>query len=95
MAECLRIHSGHLVAPKACQSMLTAGKVKIRRSEWIGVISLRALDLAQFQNYWVFYRSKNDAVAEVYSKATKGLPPLKITNVKAILTAPAGIRFAW
>ncbi|HOV76906.1 MAG TPA: hypothetical protein PLS24_02685, partial [Sedimentisphaerales bacterium] len=27
-----------------------------------------------------------------YSKATKGLPPLKITKVKAILTAPAGIR---
>ncbi len=27
-----------------------------------------------------------------YSNATKGLPPLKITKVKAILTAPAGIR---
>jgi len=28
----------------------------------------------------------------VYAKATKGLPPLKIAKVKAILTAPAGIR---
>ena len=27
-----------------------------------------------------------------YAKATTGLPPLKITNVKAILTAPQGIR---
>jgi len=38
-------------------------------------------------------RPTQDAkAAEAYSKATKGLPPLKITNVKAILTAPAGIR---
>ena len=34
----------------------------------------------------------NDASAQTYSEATKGLPPLKITNVKAILTAPARIR---
>jgi mannonate dehydratase len=37
--------------------------------------------------------SKSDeAYANEYAKATKGLPPLKITNVKAILTAPARIR---
>ncbi|MHC4509953.1 MAG: enolase-like domain-containing protein, partial [Planctomycetota bacterium] len=37
--------------------------------------------------------SKNDRVlANEYTKATKGLPPLKITNVKAVLTAPQGIR---
>ena len=37
--------------------------------------------------------SKSDeAVANEYAKATKGLPPLKITNVKAILTAPQRIR---
>jgi mannonate dehydratase len=37
--------------------------------------------------------SKSDeAIANTYSEVTKGLPPLKITNVKAILTAPQGIR---
>jgi mannonate dehydratase len=37
--------------------------------------------------------SKNDeAIANEYAKATKGLPALKITNVKAILTAPERIR---
>jgi mannonate dehydratase len=34
----------------------------------------------------------DEAIANEYSRATKGLPPLKITNVKAILTAPARIR---
>lgn len=33
-----------------------------------------------------------DFVAKTYSEATKGLPPLKITKVKSILTAPQGIR---
>ncbi len=33
-----------------------------------------------------------DFVANTYAKATKGLPPLKITKVKSILTAPQGIR---
>ena len=33
----------------------------------------------------------NDATAQVYDKATKGLPPLKITKVKAISTCPHGI----
>ncbi len=34
----------------------------------------------------------DEALANEYAKATKGLPPLKITNVKAILTAPERIR---
>jgi len=34
----------------------------------------------------------DEASANEYAKATKGLPPLKITNVKAILTAPERIR---
>ncbi|MHC4558413.1 MAG: enolase C-terminal domain-like protein [Planctomycetota bacterium] len=34
----------------------------------------------------------NEAIANTYADATKGLPPLKITNVKAILTAPQRIR---
>ncbi|MFC1694482.1 enolase C-terminal domain-like protein [Candidatus Latescibacterota bacterium] len=38
-------------------------------------------------------RDKNEAVAQTYSQATKGLPPLKITNVKAILTAPTSMSF--
>jgi len=33
-----------------------------------------------------------NAIASEYAKETKGLPRLKITNVKAILTAPQGIR---
>ena len=36
--------------------------------------------------------SVGDVGAEVYSKATKGLPALKIERVRAILTAPARIR---
>ena len=40
-----------------------------------------------------FLRSTSDAaMAQTYSKATQGLPPLKITNIKAILTAPERIR---
>jgi len=34
----------------------------------------------------------DEALANEYANATKGLPPLKITNVRAILTAPEGIR---
>ncbi|OHB77013.1 MAG: 2-dehydro-3-deoxy-6-phosphogalactonate aldolase [Planctomycetes bacterium RBG_16_55_9] len=37
--------------------------------------------------------SKSDeTLANTYAEATKGLPRLKITNVKAVLTAPQGIR---
>jgi len=35
---------------------------------------------------------ENEAVAQKYSDATRGLPPLKITKVKAIPTCPNGIR---
>jgi mannonate dehydratase len=34
----------------------------------------------------------DEAIASTYAKATNGLPHLKITNVKSILTAPKGIR---
>jgi len=39
-----------------------------------------------------FLGKSSEAVAEKYSKATKGLPSLKITSVKSILTAPQRIR---
>ena len=32
------------------------------------------------------------AMAQTYAEATRGLPPLTITQVKAIVTAPQGIR---
>ena len=35
---------------------------------------------------------ENEACAQKYSDATRGLPPLKITKVKAIPTCPNGIR---
>ncbi len=35
---------------------------------------------------------RDEALANTYAEATKGLPPLKITDVKAILTAPERIR---
>jgi mannonate dehydratase len=34
----------------------------------------------------------DEAASNTYAHATKGLPPLKITDVKAVLTAPQGIR---
>jgi len=37
-------------------------------------------------------RARDDGVAGSYGQATRGLPRLKITDVKAILTAPQGIR---
>jgi len=36
--------------------------------------------------------SQNNALSETYQKSTRGLPPLKITHVKAILTNPQGQR---
>src|SRR6202166_2766090 len=33
---------------------------------------------------------KREALAQTYSKATRGMPALKITNVKTILTCPQG-----
>jgi mannonate dehydratase len=39
-----------------------------------------------------FLAEKKEAVAQTFTDATKGLPPLKITGVKAICTQPDGIR---
>ncbi|MEK7686528.1 MAG: enolase C-terminal domain-like protein [Verrucomicrobiota bacterium] len=39
-----------------------------------------------------FFGRTDEATAQTYSKATKGLAPLKITKVKAILTNPQGQR---
>ena len=39
-----------------------------------------------------FFGRTDEALAQTYSKATKGLAPLKITKVKAILTNPQGQR---
>jgi mannonate dehydratase len=36
------------------------------------------------------WASQNEAVSQTYAKAARGLPPLKITKVKAIQTAPNG-----
>ena len=36
---------------------------------------------------------KDEPVAQTYSQATKGLPPLKITKVKAIACQPSDVRF--
>ena len=33
---------------------------------------------------------KNEALAQTYSRATRGLPPLKVSNVKTITTCPEG-----
>lgn len=38
-----------------------------------------------------FFGAPNEAVAQMYAAATKALPPLKITKVKAIATCPHGI----
>lgn len=56
------------------------------RREMLGAIGFGAAGLLGLTG-----RHENASAAE-YSKATKGLPPLKITDVKAILTAPQGIR---
>ena len=37
------------------------------------------------------FSGTNEAIASVFSAATRGLPPLKITKVKAIATCPNGI----
>ena len=38
------------------------------------------------------FGSRDGSTVQAYADATRGLPELKITNVKAILTAPQGIR---
>jgi mannonate dehydratase len=53
---------------------------------------LKALGLGTAVGALGMAKSQDDVAAGTFVKATKGLPPLKITNVKAILTAPQGIR---
>jgi mannonate dehydratase len=53
---------------------------------------IRGLGLGAAAGALGFLRPYDDALAQTYSKAIKGLPPLKIERVKAILTAPDGIR---
>ena len=53
---------------------------------------LKALGLGTAIGALGMARPQDDAAAGTFAQATKGLPPLKITNVKAILTAPQGIR---
>jgi len=53
---------------------------------------LKALGLGTAVGALGIANSQDDVAANTLAKATRGLPPLKITNVKAILTAPQGIR---
>ncbi len=53
---------------------------------------LKALGLGTAVGALGMAKPQDDVAAGPFVKATKGLPPLKITNVKAILTAPQGIR---
>ena len=53
---------------------------------------LKALGLGSAVGALGMVKPENEMTAHAYAKATTGLPPLKITNVKAILTAPQGIR---
>ncbi|NBC64872.1 MAG: starvation-sensing protein RspA, partial [Bacteroidetes bacterium] len=54
-------------------------------------MGLSAGALGQFSLKNDSWRQNNQQQKERYSKATNGLPPLEITNVKAIATAPHGI----
>lgn len=56
------------------------------RREMLGAIGFGAAGLLGLAG------RHGDASAAEYARATKGLPALKITDVKAILTAPQGIR---
>ncbi len=56
------------------------------RREILGAVGLGAAGLLGLAG------RGSDVSAREYTRATKGLPPLKITNVKAIVTAPQGIR---
>jgi len=56
------------------------------RREMLGAIGLGAAGLLGWAG------RQEDASAAQYAQATKGLPALKITDVKAIVTAPQGIR---
>ncbi len=49
---------------------------------------MKGLGLGTAAGFLGLFGQKNDAMAQTYSKATKGLAPLKITKVKPILTNP-------
>jgi mannonate dehydratase len=53
---------------------------------------LKGLGFGAAAGAFGLFRKSTDAAAETYSKAVRGLPPLKITNVKAITTCPQGQR---
>src|SRR3989440_10162910 len=59
----------------------------MHRRDWLKWSGLGALGLP-----WVAARSLRPAPAAEPATAKAGLPPLKITDIKTILTAPAGIR---
>ena len=52
---------------------------------------LKSLGLGAAASTLGILADPNEAVAQVYKKATNGLSPLKITKVKAIYTCPNGI----
>jgi mannonate dehydratase len=53
---------------------------------------VKGVGLGTAAGFLGIFGSRNEAMAQTYSKATKGLAPLKITKVKPILTNPQGQR---
>ena len=56
---------------------------------------LKSLGLGAAVGAWAVARGQDDAASGSYAEATKGLPRLTITDVKAILTAPQASGFVW
>ncbi|MCF7973778.1 MAG: twin-arginine translocation signal domain-containing protein [Phycisphaerae bacterium] len=54
--------------------------------------ALKGLGLGTAAGILGFMPQDHRAMAQTYAEATRGLPPLTITGVKAIVTAPQGIR---
>jgi len=54
--------------------------------------ALKGLGLGTAAGILGFMQPDDRAMAQTYGEATRGLPPLTITKVKAIVTAPQGIR---
>jgi mannonate dehydratase len=53
---------------------------------------VKGIGLGTAAGFLGLFGRRNEAMAQTYSKATKGLAPLKITKVKPILTNPQGQR---
>ncbi|MFC1692360.1 enolase C-terminal domain-like protein [Candidatus Latescibacterota bacterium] len=53
---------------------------------------MKGLALGSTAGSSILFGGRDEAVAQRYSKTTRGLPPVKITNVKAISTAPDRVR---